>query len=191
MSADTHQTRSDWSGEVGSWSTVTPQSVQSHSRVSQVRPCVRCPAVCVSSELSSDVMLLLAILCLLPLPLARSLPVLLPGAADQVSAGYRSSVRLGREVRDYTRLEIMVRTAGLVEDSGDLARTGVSVELKSGGEKWRVVESEASVRGGVYTWQVAVAPCLSYRVRLWLEDTRRSGMMKSAGLAQSVWTTCA
>ena len=33
-----------------------------------------------------------------------------------------------------------------------------------------MVESEASVRGGVYTWQVAVAPCLSHRVRLWLED---------------------
>ena len=113
-------------------------------------------------------MMLLAALCLLP-P-ALSLPVLLPGAADHVSAGYVSSVRLGREVRDYSRLEITVRTAGLVEDSGDLARTGVSVEVKSGSERWRVVESLPGVRGGVYTWQVRVAPCLSHRVRLWLED---------------------
>ena len=113
-------------------------------------------------------MLFLASLCLLPLCL--SLPVLLPGAADQVSAGYRSSVRLGREVRDYSRLQITVRTAGLVEDSGALARSGVSVEVKSGEGRWAVVESLPSVRGGVYTWQAAVAPCLSHRVRLWLED---------------------
>ena len=116
-------------------------------------------------------MLLLAALSLLAaLPVTRSLPVLVPGAADHVSAGYKSSVRLGREVRDYSRLQVTVRTAGLVEDSGALARTGVSVEVKSGEGSWAVVESLPSVRGGVYTWQVAVAPCLSHRIRLWLED---------------------
>ena len=116
-------------------------------------------------------MLLLAALSLLAaLPVTRSLPVLVPGAADHVSAGYKSSVRLGREVRDYSRLQVTVRTAGLVEDSGALARTGVSVEVKSGSQRWRVVESLPSVRGGVYSWQVRVAPCLSHRVRLWLED---------------------
>ena len=109
-------------------------------------------------------MLLLTAVCLLPLPLSLSLPVLLPGAADHVSAGYKSSVRLGREVRDYSRLQVTVRTAGLVEDSGALARTGLSVEVKSGEGRWAVVESLPAVRGGVYTWQVAVAPCLSHRV---------------------------
>ena len=113
-------------------------------------------------------MMLLAALCLLP-P-ALSLPVLLPGAADHVSAGYVSSVRLGREVRDYSRLQVTVRTAGLVEDSGALARTGLSVEVKSGSGRWAVVESQPSVRGGVYTWLAPVPPCLSHRLRLWLED---------------------
>ena len=130
-------------------------------------------------------MLFLASLCLLPLCL--SLPVLLPGAADQVSAGYRSSVRLGREVRDYSRLEITVRTGQLVEDTGELARTGVSVEVKSGTERWRVVESQPAVRGGVYTWQAPVPPCLSHRVRLWLED-RQGGQtsFELPGLVEAV-----
>ena len=116
-------------------------------------------------------MLLLAALSLLAaLPVTRSLPVLVPGAADHVSAGYKSSVRLGREVRDYSRLQVTVRTAGLVEDSGALARTGLSVEVKSGSGRWAVVESQPSVRGGVYTWLAPVPPCLSHRLRLWLED---------------------
>ena len=113
---------------------------------------------------------LLANLSLLSLALA--LPVFLPSAGDQVSVGYKTTVRLGREVRDFTRLEISVRRDGLVSDSEDLARTGVTVEVMSGSGRWMVVDSRPSVRAGLYTWHTSVPPCLSHRIRIWLEDKR-------------------
>ena len=64
-------------------------------------------------------------------------------------------------MQDYTRLEISVETQGALEDGGQsLARGGVTVELSSGlggGDTWVVVDSEPSVRGGVYTWSQAQA----------------------------------
>lgn len=115
-------------------------------------------------------LLVLASLCLVRL--SGCLPVLVPEAAAQVSVGYKRTVRLGREVKDFSRLEISVRRDGLVEDSGDLARSGLTVEVMSGQTRWVVVDSPPSVRAGVYTWQLAASPCLTHRLRLWLQDKR-------------------
>ena len=101
-------------------------------------------------------------------------PKFVASAADFISVGYKSSVRMGVEIRDFTRLEISVRTNGALEDGGhSLARNGVTVEVMSGDQGWTVVDLAPSVRGGVYTWvQPHVAPCLEHRIRVWVLDTR-------------------
>ena len=116
----------------------------------------------------------LLLLLLLTIPVSHTIS-LLDTAGDQVTAEYKNVVRMGVRIADYTKLEISAKPLLMVEESESVDKTSVSIEISVGGRGWVAVDTQPSVRGGVYTWTVpTTAPCQAHKVRLWLEGKDRS-----------------
>ena len=80
-------------------------------------------------------------------------------AALYVWADYKQIVRMGVSKDDFTKLEISAKPLMMVEDMKTVDKNRVTVEIKTEEGPWRVIDSQPSVRGGVYTWTSNIAPC--------------------------------
>ena len=133
------------------------------------------------------------LLLLLTVPAFHTIS-LLDTAGDQVTAEYKNVVRMGVRIADYTKLEISAKPLLMVVESESVDKTSVGIEISVGGRGWVAVDTQPSVRGGVYTWTVATtAPCQDHRVRLWLEGKDRTQISfefpgKVEGISQALLT---
>ena len=117
---------------------------------------------------------LITALTLVTVTRGSSGPRFVDTASDHINIGYKTSVRMGSLVTDYTKLEISVQVSGALEDGGlgvGGGQGGVSVEVRSGEQGWVVVDTRPSIRGGVWSWSVSgVSPCVEHRLRVWVQD---------------------
>ena len=82
---------------------------------------------------------------------------------------------MGVAGEDYSKVEITAKPLMMVVESESVDKNRVSLEISREGEGWIAVDTQPSVRGGVYTWTVAtITPCKTHHVRLWLHGKDRS-----------------
>ena len=110
---------------------------------------------------------------LLILPVTPSI-IFNSDAADFISVDYKSVVRMGVSMSDYSKLVITAKPLLMVSGGDRVDKTRVSIETRAGGGQWLAVATQPSVRGGVYVWVVGVAPCTTHQVRLWLHGKDRT-----------------
>ena len=90
-------------------------------------------------------------------------------AADFIKVGFKTLTRRGEERKDYSRIEIEAQPALMVHDASSVDKKKITIEIKSGDESWRALDTPPTMRGGLYKWtESGVEPCVNHRVRIWL-----------------------
>jgi len=98
-------------------------------------------------------------------------------AADFTKVGYKTITRRGEEKEDYTKLEIEAQPLLMVIDGSVIDKKRITIEIKSGDQNWRAIDTPPSMRGGVYKWTESnVEPCLSHNVRIWVHGQEETSI---------------
>ena len=117
--------------------------------------------------MSAIKMLSAVILSLVVSKAVASGPVFKSNAVDHISIEHKTSIRRSEKVYDFTKLEIEAKLLDMLEDQDVINKDKMMVEYESVVSEWQELESQPSLRGGVYKWTIPdVVPCHNHNVRL-------------------------